>query len=174
MYVQFLRTYLREPSRLPQDYCQGLWILRPNPWTKSRQKSWEYSSLFIHSHSYSFAWDLYFFKLMQPLTVSVKEKVGKPDRKPYPLPNGLINTETSSLRTIKIMPRNLNVILRSCIRLLILSGGPRARISKPIKKPRNRFPAWRAGTKTLFDVGTSPQGYRGWRNRFLGIDSRAC
>ena len=28
---------------------------------------------------------------MQPLTVSVKKKVGKPDRKPYPLPYGLRN-----------------------------------------------------------------------------------
>jgi hypothetical protein len=42
--------------------------------------------LVIHSHLYSFAWDLYFFKLTQPLTVSVKEKGGKLDRKPYPLP----------------------------------------------------------------------------------------
>jgi hypothetical protein len=28
----------------------------------------------------------------------------------------------------------------------------RARICKPFKEPWNRFPAWRAGTKTLFDV----------------------
>jgi hypothetical protein len=40
----------------------------------------------------------YFFKLTQPLTVStvqllytVKEKGGKPDRTPYPIPNGLRN-----------------------------------------------------------------------------------
>ncbi len=40
----------------------------------------------------------FFFKLTQPLTVSsvrllhtVKEKGGKPDRKPYPLPYGLRN-----------------------------------------------------------------------------------
>ena len=32
--------------------------------------------------------------------------------------------------TFKIMPRNLNVILRLCIRLLILSGGPRAGIGQ--------------------------------------------
>jgi hypothetical protein len=32
-----------------------------------------------------------FFKRAQPLTVSVKEKGGKPDRKPYPLPYGLRN-----------------------------------------------------------------------------------
>jgi hypothetical protein len=29
---------------------------------------------------------------------------------------------------------------------------PRARICKPFKELRNRFPAWRAGTKTLFVV----------------------
>jgi hypothetical protein len=34
---------------------------------------------------------LYFFKLTQPLTVSVKEKGRKPDGKPYPLPYGLRN-----------------------------------------------------------------------------------
>jgi hypothetical protein len=53
----------------------------------------------IHSHLYSFASDLYFFKLTQPLSVStvqmvlytVKEKGGKPDRKPYPLLFGLRN-----------------------------------------------------------------------------------
>jgi hypothetical protein len=33
--------------------------------------------------------DIYFFKVTQPLTVSVKEKGGKPDRKPCPLPYGL-------------------------------------------------------------------------------------
>jgi hypothetical protein len=43
-------------------------------------------------------WDFYFFKLTQPFKVStvlllytVKEKGGKPDRKPYPLPFGLRN-----------------------------------------------------------------------------------
>ncbi len=60
--------------------------------------------------------DFYIFKLTQPLTVStiqllytVKEKGGKPNRKPYPLPYGLRNPyRTSSLRTLKIMPINLN------------------------------------------------------------------
>jgi hypothetical protein len=33
--------------------------------------------------------DFYFFKLTQPLRVSVREKGGKPDRKQYPLPYGL-------------------------------------------------------------------------------------
>jgi hypothetical protein len=35
--------------------------------------------------------NLYFSKLTQPLTVSVKEKGGKTERKPYPLPYGLRN-----------------------------------------------------------------------------------
>jgi hypothetical protein len=30
--------------------------------------------------------------------------------------------------------------------------GSRARICNTFKEPRNRFPAWRAGTTTLFDV----------------------
>jgi hypothetical protein len=47
--------------------------------------------LVIHGHLYSFAIDFYFFKFTQPLTVSVKEKGWKPDRKPYPLPYGLRN-----------------------------------------------------------------------------------
>ncbi len=36
-------------------------------------------------------WDSYFFKLTQPLIVSVREKGGKPDRKPYSLLYGLRN-----------------------------------------------------------------------------------
>jgi hypothetical protein len=54
--------------------------------------------LAIHSHLYSFAMRFLFFKLTQALTVSrglllytVKEKGGKPDRKPYPLLFGLRN-----------------------------------------------------------------------------------
>jgi hypothetical protein len=38
---------------------------------------------------------------------SVQEKAGKPDINPYPLPYGLGNPETSSLKTLKIMPKNL-------------------------------------------------------------------
>jgi hypothetical protein len=44
------------------------------------------------------SWDFYFFKFTQPLTIStvqvlntLKEKWGKPDRKPYPLAYGLRN-----------------------------------------------------------------------------------
>ncbi len=72
-------------------------------------------------------WDFYFFKLTQLLTVSIVhcctlEKGGKPDRKPHPLPYGLRNpyTEISSLRTLKIMPRNLKETVRSWIRFNFL------------------------------------------------------
>jgi hypothetical protein len=41
----------------------------------------------------------------------------------------------------------------------------RARICKPLKEPRNRFPAWRAGTTTLFDVPAHQATWGG------GIDS---
>ncbi len=81
-------------------------------------------------------WDFYFFKLTQPLThffklmqsltdffklmqlltylyssvtvYTVKEKVGKPDKNHTPFPMvSEIHTETSSLRTLKKLPRNL-------------------------------------------------------------------
>jgi len=80
----------------------------------------EFSSLLFTVTSTALPWYFYFFKLMQPLTfffishktyfhskvtLHCKEKGGKPDRKPYPLPYGLrIHTETSSLRTLKIRP----------------------------------------------------------------------
>ncbi len=35
---------------------------------------------------------------------------------------------------------------------LKVQSGLRARICKPFKETRNRFPAWRAGTTTLFVV----------------------
>jgi hypothetical protein len=60
-------------------------IQRPNSWTKSRQQSSEFTSLLLTVISTALPWDFYFIKLTQPLTVSVKEKGGKPDRKPYPL-----------------------------------------------------------------------------------------
>jgi hypothetical protein len=45
----------------------------------------------------------------------VKEKGGKPDRKPYALLYGLRNPyrNLKSLRTLKIMPRNFNKIVSS-------------------------------------------------------------
>ncbi len=54
----------------------------------------------------------------------------------------------------------------------LLNNSTRARICRPFKVPRNRFPAWRAGTKTPFSRTGLP-GYIGWRLRFLGNDSLA-
>ncbi len=85
---------------------------RPNSWTKSRQKPLEFSSLLFTVPSTAFPWDLYFFKLMQPLIVStvhllytIKEKGGKPDRKPY-------------LRTLKIVCPWIQLWDRSCVHCL--------------------------------------------------------
>jgi hypothetical protein len=66
--------------------------------------------LVIHSH---LPWDFYFFKLTQTLTVFVKEKGVKHDRKPpYSLPLiKEIHTKTSSMRILKVIPRNLNEIV---------------------------------------------------------------
>jgi hypothetical protein len=52
----------------------------------------------------------------------------------------------------------------------IAKKGNWARSCKPFKEPSNRFPARRAGTTTLF-VLPARQGYIGWRNRLIGIDS---
>jgi hypothetical protein len=43
---------------------------------------------------------------------TVKEKGGKPDRKPHLLPRNPYK-KTLSLRTLKILPRNLKEIVRS-------------------------------------------------------------
>jgi hypothetical protein len=53
--------------------------------------------------------------------------------------------------------------------LLLMSSG--ARICKPFKEPRNRFPAWRAGryNNPICRTADLP-GNIGWRNRFLGIE----
>ncbi len=47
------------------------------------------------------------------LLYTYKEKIGKPDWKPYLLPDDL----RKPYRNLKIIPRNLNIILRSWIRL---------------------------------------------------------
>jgi hypothetical protein len=58
----------------------------------------------------------FLFKLTQPLTVSTvqllytaNEKGGKPDKKNH-TPFHMVHIETSSLKTLKIIPRNLNEI----------------------------------------------------------------
>ncbi len=74
----------------------------PNSWTKSRQKSYEFSSVLftVTSTLYSFALRLIFlqthatsFTFWSSITAlyNIKEKGGQPDRKPYPLPYGLRN-----------------------------------------------------------------------------------
>ncbi len=73
-------------------------VQRPNSWTKSRQKSLEWSSLLFSVTSTALPWDFYFFKLTQPLRVStvqllytVKEKEENliENHNPFPLPYGL-------------------------------------------------------------------------------------
>jgi hypothetical protein len=77
--------------------------------------------LAIHSQLYSFALRFLFLQTLatsysfySSVTVlyTIKEKGGNSDRKPYPLTYGLRNPYRN-LRTIKIMPRNLNEIVRS-------------------------------------------------------------
>jgi hypothetical protein len=46
-----------------------------------------------------------------------------------------------------LLPLYISVVHQS-----VLSTEVRARICRPFKEPRNRFPAWRAGTTTLFVV----------------------
>ncbi len=106
------------PMWAPPPECRGR-ILGRNPDKR-------FPPLLFTVTSTALPWDLHFFKLTQPLTGSTvqllytdKEKGRKPDRKPYSLSYGLrIHTETSSLRTVKIIPRNLNEIVHSWIRLL--------------------------------------------------------
>ncbi len=84
---------------------------------------------FYSQSPYSFAsrfWFI-FFKLMQPLTDStvqllytVKEKGGKPDKKPHLLPFGLRNPYRN-LKSENSQERNLNEIERSWIRLAEVS-----------------------------------------------------
>ncbi len=93
-----LLTYLIRPHpievQMASLYCSSLWP-RPeaNFFDKIQTKVLRVFLLAIPSHLYSLAWDFYFFKLTQPLTVStvqllytVKEKGGKPNQKPYPFP----------------------------------------------------------------------------------------
>ncbi len=85
-----------------------------NSWTKSRQKSEEFSFLLFTINSTALPCDfyhfnlsqplMYFFKLTQPLTyynsvtVHCKGEGGKPERKPYHLQKPQVWEETSGLR----------------------------------------------------------------------------
>jgi hypothetical protein len=59
---------------------------------------------FIFPHATSYI----YYSSVTVYTVK-KEKGGKPDKKPFPLPNGLRNP----YKTLKIMSRNLNAIICS-------------------------------------------------------------
>ncbi len=71
---------------------------RPNSWTNIDKSLKIFPMLFTVTSTAALPWDLYVFKLTQPLTVSTvqllytaNEKGGKPDRKPYPLPYSFRN-----------------------------------------------------------------------------------
>jgi hypothetical protein len=91
-------------------------------WEKIHTKVFRVSSL-LFSHLYSFALRFIFlqthatsYSFYSSVHVHCKGERRKPERKPYPRPYSLgqeIHTKTSSLRTIKIMPRNLNEIVHS-------------------------------------------------------------
>ncbi len=97
---------------LKQNLLLGGWVanspnrfyrkwLRPNSWTKFRQQFSVLRVFPLHIFTVTataLPWEFYFFKLTLPPTVfrvqllyTVKEKGGKPDRNPYPLPYGLRN-----------------------------------------------------------------------------------
>ncbi len=109
--IHLMRLSVWLPSCNFQNYSKpsNLGVRESRGWIQTSLKSFPpcYSQSFT---STALPWNLYFFKLTQPPTVStvqllytVKDKGGKPGRKPYPLPYGLRNPylqkETSSLRT---------------------------------------------------------------------------
>ncbi len=123
----FSKYALGKSSGLPQPSIIEQFILhlstyqRPSSWKKSRQKSEEFSSLLLTVTSTALPWDLYFFKVTQPLTVCTcitvhcKGERRKTLQKPHTLPYDLRNP----YRNLKTMPRNLKEILRSWILLLL-------------------------------------------------------
>ncbi len=99
------------------------WVLRRNP-DKSLKRIF---LLAIHSHLYAFSLRFlflqthatsysFFSSLLHSYTVKEKEE-NLIETVPPSQYLKKIHTETSSLRTLKIMPRNLNEIVRSWIRL---------------------------------------------------------
>jgi hypothetical protein len=57
-----------------------------------------------------------------------------------------------------------------CYSTRLQSFYSRARICKPFKEPRNRFPAWQPGRQPYLSYRPAML-HIGWRNRFHGIDS---
>ncbi len=75
------------------------------------------SYVFLQTHATFYV----FTSCYSSVTVHCKGKRSKkPDRQPYPLPYGLRNPYRKLERTLKIMPRNLNGIVRSWIWLLYM------------------------------------------------------
>ncbi len=90
--------------------------LRPNSWTKSRQKAFLFA---IQSHLYlQLCLELSFSSSSRNLLQFVNFRKEENLTLVWE-----IHTETSSLWTLKVMPRNLNEIVRSWIRLLHKSLG---------------------------------------------------
>jgi hypothetical protein len=82
LYKEYLNLYTKYP--IHSDYTEAEFL------DEIQTEVLRVFLLAFHSHLYSFALRyLYFFKLPQPLTDSkeytVKEKGGKPDRKPHPM-----------------------------------------------------------------------------------------
>jgi hypothetical protein len=80
------------------DYATASARQRPNSWTKNPDKSLISFLLAIQSLLYSFAVRFLFlqthatsYSFCSALVYTIKEKVGKPERKPHPLPYGLRN-----------------------------------------------------------------------------------
>jgi hypothetical protein len=80
------------------DYATASAHQRPNSWTKYRQKSLKSYLLAIQSLLYSFALRFLFlqthatsYSFCSALVYTLKEKVGKPESKPHPIPYGLRN-----------------------------------------------------------------------------------
>jgi hypothetical protein len=115
-----LISFHRDGSMVPSFHVHHI-EQRPNSWTKSTQKLMSFPLCYWVT-STALPWDLYFSKrnLLQFLQFS---NCTLHRRKEENLID--IHTESSSLRTLKIRPRNLNEIVRLWIQLLCEGGGQR-------------------------------------------------
>jgi hypothetical protein len=96
--------------------------------------------LAIHSHLYSFALRFIVLQthatsyLFSSVTIHCRRRKGenlKENHTPIPMVEEIF-TETSSLKTLKITSRNLNEIVRSCVRLLV-SNKDNLQKSQPLR-----------------------------------------
>jgi hypothetical protein len=63
-----------------------------------------------------------------------------------------IGTEAPIFLIWEYLFQIFGILSLKCSPVLYVEKSGRDRICKPYKEPMNRFPAWRAGTTTLFDV----------------------